>query len=154
MKNLKTYNQFITEGNSGSGEYSYKEMRDFLERIIPNMAPFEKSYRGPSISIPTDRNSSSVVYEIEDQALLKFDKSYKKFKSDKPLYYIWNFSFNNSQLNSKVKMINMQRIDLKSLYQASLSNPGELERMSISFTSKNQSDFADNMSSGKYGPLD
>ena len=153
MKKLQTYNQFLTEGNS-SGDYSYKEMRDFLERIIPTMAPFEKSYRGPSISIPLERNSSSVVYEIDKEALSKFDKAHKKYKSDNPKYYIWNFGFKQSQLNSKVKMINSQRVDLKSLYQAAMSNSGELERLSISFTSKNQSDFADAMSSGKYGPLD
>ncbi|HIE80234.1 MAG TPA: chromosome segregation protein SMC [Nitrospinaceae bacterium] len=57
-------------------------MRDFLERIIPTMAPFEKSYRGPSISIPSERNSSSVVYEIDKEALSKFDKAHKKYKSE------------------------------------------------------------------------
>jgi len=153
MKNIQTYDQFLLEGNS-KGEYSYKEMRDFLDRIIPNLAPFVKSYRGPNVSIPTSRNSHDVVYNIENELLSIFDKSNSKWKSEKPKYYISDFSFKNSQLNSKVKMIGSHKVDLQSLYQSAVSNPGELETIRVNFNSKKQDQFGKDMSSGKYGSLD
>lgn len=155
MKKLPTFNEFLTESNSSKGTYSYKEMKDFLERIIQYMAPYELPYRGPNIQIPYDRNSSSSIYDIEKLAIKKLEEFDKKYQNDKGSYYIWNYDFSNErELNKRVKIISSQRVDLTSLFQNAASNTGKLYKFSIGFTSDAQNEFGRLMAKGDFGPLD
>tara|TARA_Y100000389_G_scaffold203038_1_gene250210 strand:+ start:2373 stop:2831 length:459 start_codon:yes stop_codon:yes gene_type:complete len=150
---FKNYTEFVNESKS-KGEYSYKEMRSFLEKIIKHFAPFEKRHSGPSVNIPHDRNASSQVFELEKDLIKKFDSFYKSYKSENPTFYVWNFGFRDYSLSKGVKMIDMQRTDIKSLFQVAATNPGTIDKLNISFSSKKQEDFGKAMSRGDYGPLD
>lgn len=152
--NFKNYSEFVNESKS-KGEYSYKEMRDFLSKIIKHFAPFKERFNGPYISVPADRNASRQVYELEKNLLDVFDDFYKKYKKENPSFNIWNFQFSGDpSLAKKVKSLGFYNYDLKSLFQVAASNPGMLSKVQVKFTSKKQDDFADAMHRGDYGPLD
>src|SRR6056300_129644 len=98
--NFKNYNEFVNESKT-KGEYSYKEMRDFLSKIIKHFAPYKERFSGPSINVPSGRNESRPVRELEKDLLDTFDDFYKKYKKEKPTFYIWNFEFGGDPSLSK-----------------------------------------------------
>lgn len=151
-KRIPTFDDFLLENKKG--EYSFKEMRKFLQEIIKYMKPEEPGFSGPNIGIPHGRNGTKVIYKYNKEAIPIFDKFNKAYGDEDPTYYVWKYDFIDCPDCKKIKEHSYQRVDLDSLLKFAKANPGKLNRFSISWTSERQKQFGKEMSAGLHGSLD
>lgn len=128
-------------------EYTYDEMKNFLEEVI-NYMDTESGDRTTYINIPYDRNASSVVYDLKKDLLPAFEKFNNQYSKENPLYYVWNYT------DTEGKYKGTNHFDINEILNIAKEKPGFIKSIKISFDSKDQRQFAKDMSAGVYGDLD
>ena len=152
IQKVPNINIFLTESEElGLGNYTYDQMRSFLERIVQLMDESPRD-RKTKINIPNDMNSSISVYDFKTNAVSKLDIFNEKYKNDNNTYYVWNYTTNVKGIG--IKYFDTHRIDIESIIKFAERYPGSILTLNIGFSSDRLDNFADAMKSGKYGPLD
>ena len=154
IKKVNNASMFIFESldteeeiKPGEKEYTYDEMKSFLEEIVNYMDETIDS-RKTSINIPYDINASSVIYEFKTKLIPAFEKFNNEHSQENPVYYVWNYR------DEEGKYKGTDHFDIKEILKIAKDIPGFIKSLNVGFDSKDQRKFASDMSSGVYGPLD
>jgi len=152
IQKVPNINTFLLESEeSGIGNYTYDEMRSFLEKIVQLMDESPND-RLTKINIPNDMNSSVSVYDFKTNAVNKFDEFNKKYEKDNNVYYIWKCTTNINGIG--INYLSPKRIDIDSILNFAGRYPGSILTLNIGFESQAEDKFANDMAAGKYGLLD
>jgi len=157
MKNLRTFDQFVSESLYESS--SHRRYTMTLTKMVNYLKEIAELYRDVRFMIPADyHGQSSHECQIDEaiKGIRELDVAHKKNK-DKLLFYVWNIAGKNISYHDTQNLVKggIKAIrDLSKSKSSVFTNSPYLTTISVSMESPAINSFGQAMSNGDYGSLD